>query len=127
MQVVIPSQTVEVADQGVIELINDDSNQILQGQPCYISGDGRAKKASAMSRATCTGIVFLDDSQTIVQVGAAGKFRNSGFITSPDPLVPGSTYFLGINYGTMIQNDAPPLPNETVELGVAVTQFKLAI
>lgn len=127
MQVVIPSQIVEVQDQAVIELINDDPQQILQGQPCCISGDGRVKKASATSKPMSTGIVFLDDSQTIVQVGATGKFRNSGFITSADPLVPGSTYFLGINYGTMIQNDAPPLPNETVELGVAVTQFKLSI
>lgn len=127
MQIVIPSQTVEAADQGVIELINDDPQTIPQGQPCYISGDGRVKKASAMSRATSTGIVFLDDSQTIVQVGASGKFRNSGFITSPDALVPGATYFLGVNFGQMIANDAPPLPNEQVNLGVAVTQFKLSI
>lgn len=125
MKIQIPEVDITVLESNQIILDNGDIGEIRIGQPCVPCGDGLVKRASAADVSNAEKIIWLV-SQPVVDVGGSAIFQRGGIVPVEKPIVPGSWYFLGVNVGQIIENDAPPLPNATVRLGFALTQFKLA-
>lgn len=126
MNIVIPSQVVQTPDPFTFWGVNAQGSVLKPQWPCSVVAGGGVKWASAADLLRCRNIVFPVSE---IDIGASGLFRACGIhdVGPGFSLIPGSRYFLSPVDGEMIANDAPPAPNETVEIGYAISTALLVM